>query len=92
MLTQGKKHTVPKKELDITKLQQVYNESGYHKFKTGRKAKKNTKAVNTATEGAIKLTSLNVLKRWIDLRTFTRSTSERWNDLVGDLGSEPNEG
>ena len=92
MLTRGKKHTVPKKELDVTKLQQVYDESRYHKFEMGRKAKKNAKAVNTTTEGAIKLTSLNILKRWIDLHTFTWSTSERWSDLVGDSGSEPDEG
>jgi hypothetical protein len=91
-LTRGKKHTVPKKELDVAKLQQVYKESGYHKFKMGRKAKKNAKAVDITTAGAIKLTSLDVLKRWIDLRTFTRSTAERWNELLGDSGSEPEEG
>jgi uncharacterized UPF0160 family protein len=87
-LTRGQKHTIPKKELDVHKLQQIYKQSD-HKYEVGRRAKKNAKAVDIPTEGAIKLTSHNILKRWIDLRTFTRSTSERWEGLLGDSGSEP---
>jgi hypothetical protein len=33
--TRGKKHTVPKKELDIQKLQESYRSSGYHKYRRG---------------------------------------------------------
>jgi hypothetical protein len=52
---------------------------------------KKAQAIDTATHGATKMTILDILKKWKDLRTFTRSTLERWNDLVGDSGSEPDE-
>jgi hypothetical protein len=35
-LTHGKKHTMPKKDLDIEKLQKAYKSSGYHRYEQGR--------------------------------------------------------
>jgi hypothetical protein len=39
-LTRGKKHTVPKKELDVSRLQEEYKVSSYHEFSAGREVKR----------------------------------------------------
>jgi len=83
-LTRGKKCTVPKKEIDVTKLQQVYKESGCHRFKVGRRAKKNMLAVDTATQGAMKVSHLDILKRWKD-EGFTRSLDPHLRGWMGWL-------
>lgn len=88
-LSRGKKHGVPKKEIDVAKLQKVYNDSGYHKYTAGRVAKKDTTSEDYATEGALKAELGKVLEQWRHRRTFVRSTSERW---PGDSdGSETTE-
>ena len=35
-LTQGKKHSIPKKDADVEQLQKAYRASGYHRYQHGR--------------------------------------------------------
>jgi hypothetical protein len=84
-LSRGKKHTIPKKELDVQRLQQAYNTSGYHRYSAGREINsKNDRAMDYATNGCLKLQRGKILRKWKDLRTFERATSERWDDLLDD--------
>lgn len=67
-VTQGKKHTVTKKELDIQKLQQSYWSSGYHRYCRGRQINsKKDRAENYATKGCLKLQRGKLMPRWADL-------------------------
>lgn len=84
-LTQGKKHTTPKKELDIQKLQQSYQTSGYHKNEKGREiTNKMDCAQDYATDGCIKLQRGKLLHKWRELQTFKRATTEDWNQFLDD--------
>ncbi|PPR00408.1 hypothetical protein CVT26_009693 [Gymnopilus dilepis] len=87
-LTRGKKHTIPSKELDVMKLQQNYQESGYHRFEPGRKGTKDTIAADITTEGAIKFMSGHTIKQWKDRRTFSRGKAERWPEASEESDEE----
>lgn len=85
-LTRGKKHTVPKKELDIQKLQQSYQSSGYHKYCRGRQINsKKDRAVDYTTKGHLKLQRGKILRKWAEQRTFERATTENWDDVLEDV-------
>ncbi|KAF8064098.1 hypothetical protein FPV67DRAFT_1420267 [Lyophyllum atratum] len=80
-LTRGKKHTVPKREKDVSGLHKSYRTSGYHtKCLTGRKIRKEDKAEDLILEGSLKVQRGTVLKKWVDGRTFKRSKVERWGE------------
>jgi hypothetical protein len=84
-LSQGKKHTVPKKELDVQWLQESYKASGYRGYHDGRQINsKKDHAVDYATKGCLKLLQGKILQKWVDLWTFKRTTTERWDDLLDD--------
>ena len=88
-LTRGKKHTIPKKELDVHKLQDSYRSAGYHKYLAGREINsKKDRAADYATNGCLKLQRGNILQKWIDLRTFERATTETWGDILDGADSE----
>lgn len=83
-LTRGKKHTTPKKELDVEKLQQAYQTSGYHRYQRGREISSKDHAADYATKGCLKLQGGKILRKWIDLRTFERATTENWEDVLDE--------
>jgi hypothetical protein len=84
-LSRGKNHTIPKKDLDVRRLQQSYKTSGYHRYHAGREINsKKDHAVDYATKGCLKLLRGKILRKWKDLRTFERTTAERWDDLLDD--------
>ena len=81
--TRGKRHTAPAKEKDVKVLQQAYHDSGYHILSRGTKIRdKENKAEDFMTEGYIKLHKDKGLAKWVDQRTFKRSTMERWGPGV----------
>jgi hypothetical protein len=88
-LTRGKKHTVPKKELDVQKLQESYRLSDYHKYHRGREINsKKDRAADYTTNGCLKLQRGKLLRKWVELRTFERATRENWHDILDDEDSE----
>src|ERR1700683_119308 len=81
----AEKNTVPKKELDVRRLQESYKASGYHKYHDGRHINsKKDRAEDYATKGCLKLLRGKILQKWVYLRTFERTTTERWDDLLDD--------
>ena len=81
-LSRGKKHAVPKKEHDIQVLQQSYRMARVHYHESGRKIKsKRDRAKDLATTGAVMLEQSKALDRWIEGRSFVRSTEQEWNIL-----------
>jgi hypothetical protein len=91
-LSRGEKHTTPKKELDIQHLQQSYSTSDYHKYSAGREINsKKDRAVDYVTIGCLKLQRGKILRKWKELRTFERATSERWEDLLDDDSEDDEE-
>lgn len=88
-LTRGKKHTIPKKELDIQKLQESYRGAGYHKYHAGRQINsQKDQALDYTTMGCLKLQRGKILRKWKNLRTFERATRESWDDILDDEDSE----
>ena len=65
-LMQGKKHMVPKKELDIQALQKSYHTAQVHQYEPGRKLKRKNVVKDVATVGAIDMMSGKTVNRWID--------------------------
>jgi hypothetical protein len=90
-LTRGKKHTTPKKELDIKTLQESYHKACIHNYKPGRKiAGKQDHAKDITTLGASALMSGATITRWVDSHSFPRSTTQEWELLSNsdDDGSD----
>ena len=88
-LTRGKKHTTPKKELDVEKLQQAYRASGYHRYERGREIdSQKDRSSDYATKGCLKLLKGKILQKWRDQRTYERATTEIWGDITDDENSE----
>jgi hypothetical protein len=88
-LTRGKKHTTPKKKLDVQKLQESYRLSDYHKYHRGREINsKKDRAADYTTNGCLKLQRGKLLRKWVELRTFERATRENWDDMLDDKDSE----
>jgi hypothetical protein len=84
-LTRGKRHTVPKKELDVQKLQESYRLSDYHKYHRGRDINsKKDQAADYTTKGCLKLQRGKFLRKWVELRTFERATRENWDMFDGE--------
>ena len=81
--TRGKKHTVPRKDLNVKKLRESYSLSGYLHFKSGRVIpQKEDNAKDYTLAGAIKLNKGKVLNRWNHLRQFERATTEDWEEVA----------
>lgn len=79
-LTRGKKHTTPKKELDIRALQESYWKACVHDYEPGRRIRsKRDHAKDVTTEGALTMVLGATIARWVDGRSFARSTSQEWN-------------
>lgn len=91
-LTREKKHTAPKRELDVDKLHKSYRESGFHIFQAGREIN-STKdiAADYATKGAIRLQKGKILYKWKETRTYERATTETWGDVLADSEEEDEE-
>ncbi|KAJ7203577.1 hypothetical protein GGX14DRAFT_310871, partial [Mycena pura] len=75
----GRKHTVPKKELDLQELQKWYRASNVHTFKAGRTIKSKSKSESTPdrpkdtlSKGGAALRTGETLARWIETRTVGR--------------------
>jgi hypothetical protein len=83
-LTHGKKHTAPKKDLDVVKLQKAYKSSGYHTYEQGQtiKSKKDI-APDYTTKGCLKVQNGKMLQKWVELRCFEHATTENWDDESG---------
>ena len=77
-LVQGKKHTVPEKELDVQALQKSYHKARVHQYEPGRKVKRKNVVKDMATVGAVDMISGKTVNRWLDGRTFTRSMTQEW--------------
>jgi hypothetical protein len=83
-LTCGKKHTIPRRELDIQLLQDSYQKARVHVYEPGRKITgKRDHAKDTTTNGALAMMSGSILAHWFESRSFTRSTTQEW-DLFSD--------
>lgn len=81
--TRGNKHTVPKKDQDVTRLRESYSSSGYLHFENGRViSQKEDKAKDYLLIGALKINTGKVLHRWNHLRSFERATTEDWEEMV----------
>ncbi|KAJ7926636.1 hypothetical protein B0H13DRAFT_1572252, partial [Mycena leptocephala] len=79
----GRKHKVPKKELDVQALQTWYRASDVHAFKPGRVIKGRDKSTpdrpkDTMSRGGIVLQTGKTVTRWIENRTIERSTAQDW--------------
>lgn len=76
--TRGKKHGVPKKEMDIKLLEATYQEAELHDYITGRQLQgsKRDRVSDLITTGAVKLHSGRSMERWRKGRTFARSQEE----------------
>lgn len=80
--SRGKKHTVPKKELDVQTLQSSYHASEVHKYIPGRKRfSKQDHAKDFVLSGGVKLMKGKTLTRWVEGRTFRRRTTQDWETL-----------
>jgi hypothetical protein len=89
-LTRGKAHTTPAREKDISTVQKSSHKSTFHKTTRGRRI--NSKAdrySDYATKGCVKLLRNKFIPKWVNLRSFVRATSERWDDILDDGESEP---
>jgi hypothetical protein len=88
-LTQGKKHSTPKKDADVEKLQKAYKVSGYHRYQHGRTINsKKDQATDYATKGCLKLQRGKIIGKWHELRSYERATTEHWNSLLDDEDSD----
>lgn len=77
--SRGKKHTIPRKELDVQTLQASYHASEVHKYIRGRTAvSKRDHAKDFADNGAEEIMTGKVLPRWVHGRSFTRATGQEW--------------
>ncbi|TRM57981.1 hypothetical protein BD626DRAFT_614228 [Schizophyllum amplum] len=76
--TRGLKHTVPKKDQDVKKLEETYSEAGIHKREPGRVL--NKKKPDTAEDFLAKGAEgfYKVLDRWQGNRNYERRTDEDW--------------
>jgi hypothetical protein len=87
-LTRGKKHTVPKQDLDVQTLQSSYHASCIHNRVPGRKSEtERDHASDVTLRGVILLHKGKVLKRWTDNRAFARSIEQEWDLLSEDDSS-----
>lgn len=78
-LTRGKKHTIPKKELDVTQLFDSYCDAKVHDYKPGRKVSKGDHASDYATEGCLEMMNGKMLRNWVEGRSFKRATNQEWS-------------
>ena len=78
-LTHGKKHTVPQKELDVQKLQDLYSASKLHTEIPGRKRfSKKDYGKDYLSTGAVSFSDGKLRERWILEPTAERSTCQEW--------------
>jgi hypothetical protein len=92
-LTRGKKHSTPKKDADVEKLQKAYRASGYHRYQRGRTINsKKDRAADYATKGCLKLQRGKIIGKWHELRSYERATTEHWNSLLDGEDSEEDSG
>jgi hypothetical protein len=47
--------------------------------------------VDYATKGCLKLQRGKLLRKWINLQTFERATTENWDEVLEDEDSEVDE-
>lgn len=88
-LTRGKKHSTPKKVIDVEKLRKAYRISTYHKFQRGRLINsKNDRSPDYATNGCLKLQRGKIMVKWHELRSYKRATTEHWENLLDDEESD----
>lgn len=90
-ITWGMKHTTPKKDDDVKKLEKAYQE--VHKDRLGRQPMKSRDdcAKDLVTKGFLDLWNGGVLARWIDGRTYPQATYELWDEYPSsedDSGQE----
>ncbi|KIL55562.1 hypothetical protein M378DRAFT_113742 [Amanita muscaria Koide BX008] len=79
-ITRGKNHATPKKELDILALQESYRQARVHVYEPGRKIRgKRDRAKDITTDGALSMMTGAAIARWVESRSFTRSTGQEWN-------------
>ena len=93
-LAWGKKHSTPKKDANVEKLQKVYKVSDYHRYQCGRTINsKKDQAADYVTKGCLKLQQEKILEKWQELRSYKRVTTEHWNSLLDNEDSnEDSEG
>ncbi|KAF8812627.1 hypothetical protein BYT27DRAFT_7220796 [Phlegmacium glaucopus] len=91
--TRGTKHTVPKRELDVKRLQQSYHAAGYHNFSVGHGIDRHgDKATDYTLIGGLKLGTGQVISWWKNLRSFERETTEEWEGILpGENESDESE-
>lgn len=92
-LTRGKKHTVPKKDLDVQTLQNSYHESCIHVHVPDRKSEtERDKAKDITARGVSLFLTGKIMNRWIDNRTFERSMEQEWDLPSSDDSSSESNG
>ncbi|KAJ6601733.1 hypothetical protein DFH09DRAFT_969288 [Mycena vulgaris] len=87
--TRGKKHTVPKKELDILELQKWYRDSPVHKFTPKRTIdNKKDRPKDYLALGQQALLTKDRMQRWKDNRYFPRATTQDWENFSDDSDAD----
>jgi hypothetical protein len=77
--SRGKKHKVPKKELDLTGMQKWLGDSKATKTIRARKmGSKVDQPKNYPGMGQLNLQLKKRMQRWVENRNFPRATSENW--------------
>lgn len=91
-MTRGKRHTVPKKELDVQRLVNSYKIAKIHEYQPGRMIKSQKDcAVDFTTKGCEALVKGKVMRRWVEGRSFKRGTNQDW-DTSESESSGPEDG
>lgn len=86
-LAQGKNHTIPKEELDITRQRKSVKSTGHNKTKQGRTiTSKRDCYTDYSAKGSDKVQKGAYMKKWADQRAFPRDARESWSD--DGLGSD----
>lgn len=78
-LVRGKKQTIPKRDIDVPKLRKSFHI--YHQEERGRVvSSKEDRTDDYSNNGWTEYMKGKKRRRWVDGRTFVRSTREVWGD------------
>ncbi|KAJ7591505.1 hypothetical protein C8J56DRAFT_1003957 [Mycena floridula] len=71
-----KKHTTPKREPDVAKLEQSYRESTFHVYQPGREVPVKSRVKDYLNQGGIEIQTGPTILNWAEGRRYPRSTEQ----------------
>ncbi|KAJ7572843.1 hypothetical protein C8J56DRAFT_806278, partial [Mycena floridula] len=74
--TRGKKHTTPKREPDVAKLEQSYREFTFHVYQPGREVPVKSRVKDYLNQGGIEIQTGPTILNWAEGRRYPRSTEQ----------------